>query len=144
MNDLPSSRAGRTEGPGVPRCCGGGAPPALLQAIPFREQRQDPGSARRRTNDDRTLHRRRSQRLARQAEDRAAPDVARKDGTRLGGEIAESFAYLMSTVPDYSGAVIERVRQTVRSFHQGNGNQAEAAIQRARDAAPAVNDRRAR
>ncbi len=50
----------------------------------------------------------------------------------------------MSTVPDYSGAVIERVRQTVRSFHQGNGNQAEAAIQRARDAAPAVNDRRAR
>lgn len=64
----------------------------------------------------------------------------RLDRTDLISEIAESFAYLMSTGPNYSRAVAEHVQDAVRSFHQGNGKEADAAIQRARDAAPVVND----
>jgi hypothetical protein len=65
----------------------------------------------------------------------------RPDRADLVDEIAESFAYLISIGPDYSRAVTEHVQHAVRSFHEGNGNQDEAAIQRGRDAASAVNDR---
>jgi hypothetical protein len=67
--------------------------------------------------------------------------AARQDGTRLDraaliDEIGESFAHLMSTGPDYSRAVTEHVQDAVRCFSRGNGDQAQAAILRAHDAAP--------
>jgi hypothetical protein len=67
--------------------------------------------------------------------------AARQDGTRLDragliDEIGESFAHLMSTGPDYSRAVTEHVQDAVRWFSRGEGDLADEALRRARDAAP--------
>jgi hypothetical protein len=67
--------------------------------------------------------------------------AARHDGTRLDRadlieEIGESFAHLMSTGPDYSRVVTGHVQDAVRAFSRGDGDQADEALGRARDAVP--------
>ena len=71
------------------------------------------------------------------------PTAARCDGTSVDradliDEIGQSFAHLMSTGPDYCRPVTEYVQVAVRWFSRGNGDQAEAALRRARGAVPGL------